>query len=380
MDHHEIQTKAGRLCPWTAEGDGNDRVYVGVYVDDGASVLDESTLISWSRCKRDSRAAIVVDSFRQRRPKAADYPILYDNLEISKDSQVTFSTLSTVLPADQIHAILLRAVSPVKACAHAPASAPGQSNCTTQATVQQFSLAQASVDVDTGSLDSFCLQADFRDASPDSSKTAVQEGVSFLNDLQRFFKQRSRELPNAQSWLDQIDQVLAKAIETRTVIGMVAITGAGKSSAANALLDEERLVPTSCMRACTAVITEISYNHGSEPYRAEIDFIDAEDWRYELNILFEEILESKEDVADSNESTYARHSTLSSSVLIGAGLPARACLTQNSKLSTRISRKRHSKSTPSMILWPIERSLLFLALDGLSKDKRLQRFTGSYRS
>jgi len=315
MDHHEIQTKAGQLCPWTADGDGKDRVYVGIYVDDGAAILDQSTLISWCRCKRDSRASIVLDSFRQRRPEAADYPIFYDNLEISKDSLVTFSTLSTVYPADQIHAILVRAVSPVKASAHAPASAPGQSNCTTQATVQQFSLAQASGDVDTGSLDSFCLQADFRNASSDSSKTAVQEGVSFLNDLQRFFKQRSRELPNAQSWLDQIDQVLAKATETKTVIGMVGITGAGKSSAANALLDEERLVPTSCMRACTAVITEISYNHGAEAYRAEIDFIVAEDWRYEVQILFDEILESNEDGAEANESTYARHSTCLSTVL-----------------------------------------------------------------
>jgi len=112
-----------------------------------------------------------------------------------------------------------------------------------------------------------------------------------------------------------MDQVLEKATETKTVIGMVGLTGAGKSSAANALLDEERLVPTSCMRACTAVITEISYNQGAESYRAEIDFVDAEDWRYEVQILFDEILESNEDVAENNESTYARHSTCPFNVL-----------------------------------------------------------------
>lgn len=60
----------------------------------------------------------------------------------------------------------------------------------------------------------------------------------------------------------------------------------------NALLDEERLVPTNCMRACTAVITEISYNTDTMPYRAEIEFIDPEDWRRELKILFQELLDS----------------------------------------------------------------------------------------
>ena len=317
MNHHEIQTKAGQLCPWTADGDGNDRVYVGIYVDDGAVILDQSTLISWCRCNRDSRASIVLDSFRQRRPEAANFPVFYDNLEISKDSQVTFSTLSTMVPTTQIHAILLRAISPVKAGTPTPASLPDIARSTTQSTVQRFSLAKTSAATSdaTEPLESSCLQDDFRQAPPDSSKAAVQEGVRFLNDLQCFLKQKMREIPNAQSWLDQIDQVLAKATETKTVIGMVGMTGAGKSSAANALLDEERLVPTSCMRACTAVITEISYNHGAGSYRAEIDFIDAADWRYEVQILFDEILESNEDGAENNESTYARHSTFSSTVL-----------------------------------------------------------------
>jgi len=303
MDHHDIQTKAGQLCPWAADGDGKDRVYVGVYVDDGASLLDRSTLISWCRCKRDSRASIVSDSFRQRRPEAAGYPVFYDNLELSKDSQVTFSTLSTMAPSAQVHAILLRAVSPGKSSTPARVSLPGQSNATTHATLQPRSLTPVSVNVEMGPLESFCLQDDFRNALPDSSKTAVQEGIRLLNDVHCFFKQKTRELPNAQSWLDQIDQVLAKSTETKTVIGMVGLTGAGKSSAANALLDEERLVPTSCMRACTAVITEISYNHGSELYRAEIDFVDAGDWRFELNIIFGEMLDGNEGTMDNNEST-----------------------------------------------------------------------------
>lgn len=57
------------------------------------------------------------------------------------------------------------------------------------------------------------------------------------------------------------------------------------------MLDEERLVPTNCMRACTAVVTELSYNYEQQPYRAEIDFVSLEDWRKELEILFHDLLD-----------------------------------------------------------------------------------------
>ena len=74
-------------------------------------------------------------------------------------------------------------------------------------------------------------------------------------------------------------------------------TGAGKSSVINALLDEERLVPTNCMRACTAVVTEISYNYEAQSYRAEIEFISAADWEKELNILFQDLLDGEGNVS-----------------------------------------------------------------------------------
>ncbi len=57
------------------------------------------------------------------------------------------------------------------------------------------------------------------------------------------------------------------------------------------MLDEERLVPTNCMRACTAVVTEISYNSGDKPYRAQIEFISIADWEKELRTLFQDVLD-----------------------------------------------------------------------------------------
>ena len=69
-------------------------------------------------------------------------------------------------------------------------------------------------------------------------------------------------------------------------------TGAGKSSVINALLDEEQLVPTNCMRACTAVVTAISYNFEDQPYRAEIEFISPSEWETELKTLSRDLVDS----------------------------------------------------------------------------------------
>jgi len=50
------------------------------------------------------------------------------------------------------------------------------------------------------------------------------------------------------------------------------------------------------MRACTAVVTEISWNDSeddSSKYRAEIHFISPEEWKRELVVLFDEIVDSE---------------------------------------------------------------------------------------
>ncbi|KAK6209770.1 hypothetical protein QIS74_11354 [Colletotrichum tabaci] len=79
----------------------------------------------------------------------------------------------------------------------------------------------------------------------------------------------------------------------QTIVGVLGNTGDGKSSTINALLDEENLLPTNCMRACTAVATELSYNHDDDeenPYRAEVEFISRDEWSREVSVLLRDLV------------------------------------------------------------------------------------------
>ncbi|KAG9195536.1 hypothetical protein G6011_00657 [Alternaria panax] len=128
---------------------------------------------------------------------------------------------------------------------------------------------------------------------PDLLETGVSTSLKILRCLKEKFSQYLTSNADDASWVQAIEKLLPQSERKRTVVGVVGNTGAGKSSVINAMLDEERLVPTNCMRACTAVVTEISWNSSIDPsskYRAEIEFISQVDWEKELTVLLGEFL------------------------------------------------------------------------------------------
>jgi hypothetical protein len=140
---------------------------------------------------------------------------------------------------------------------------------------------------------------------PSKLEAGVAQSIKVLQRLKLSFSHT--ESPDGSAWIKAIDKLIPQATPKRTIIGVVGNTGAGKSSVINAMLDEERLVPTNCMRACTAVVTEISFNVSTEPssrYRAEIEFVTHEEWEKEVTTLMKEFLTEagglSRDVADEN--------------------------------------------------------------------------------
>ncbi|KAK3324641.1 hypothetical protein B0T19DRAFT_429037 [Cercophora scortea] len=147
--------------------------------------------------------------------------------------------------------------------------------------------------------------------SPEALEDGVRIGLKVLKSL-KVPLDAAAPLPNTQAsdWLQCIERLEGRSKPSRTIVGVVGNTGAGKSSVISAVLDEERLLPTNCMRACTASPTEISYNHSDDPrelYRAEVEFLSHEDWLKELQSLFTDLMDGNGQVSRdcSNEDSEA---------------------------------------------------------------------------
>lgn len=94
-------------------------------------------------------------------------------------------------------------------------------------------------------------------------------------------------------WASQVLAAKAKETGDEHIVGIIGATGSGKSALLNAILDEECLVPTSCMQACTAAVIEVAYNRSSHhDYRAIIEFVSRESWHAEMSILVKDTTSS----------------------------------------------------------------------------------------
>lgn len=81
------------------------------------------------------------------------------------------------------------------------------------------------------------------DASTQQLEDGVSIGMQLLESLKAPLNSALGADTHAKQWLEAIQQLQDKAKPTRTVVGVVGNTGAGKSSVINAILDEEKYAP-----------------------------------------------------------------------------------------------------------------------------------------
>jgi predicted GTPase len=94
------------------------------------------------------------------------------------------------------------------------------------------------------------MQRFIETATPEVLEAKVADSKHLLSSILNSFKDCGVDSQDNRHWVSQLTNLQNTKVNTPTVIGVVGNTGAGKSSVINALLEEERLVPTNCSE-CT---------------------------------------------------------------------------------------------------------------------------------
>ncbi|KAJ8302939.1 hypothetical protein KUTeg_019335 [Tegillarca granosa] len=95
--------------------------------------------------------------------------------------------------------------------------------------------------------------------------------------------------PRIIQWKKEAEELDAKIKLPQTVIAVVGDTGCGKSSLMNALIDQLDVLPTSGVRACTAVVVEIRDNKLNDMFQADVQFLSKKEWHDELKLLLTDL-------------------------------------------------------------------------------------------
>ncbi|KAG5637833.1 hypothetical protein H0H81_003038 [Sphagnurus paluster] len=130
-------------------------------------------------------------------------------------------------------------------------------------------------------------------SSPDeiqyNPEESLKEGLGMVKSIKASLKNLQLGSKLRQDvWMRELESLTSQSSPT-TLIAVCGATGAGKSSILNAILDDN-IVPTSGMRACTAVVTELSY-HTRPTIDADVSFLSEAEWREELAILLVDLVD-----------------------------------------------------------------------------------------
>ncbi|KAB5570663.1 hypothetical protein GE09DRAFT_715764 [Coniochaeta sp. 2T2.1] len=215
----------------------------------------------------------------------------------------------------------------------------------------------------------------------------VDTSLRLIDEIKPVLK-KSESNADVSKWMSDLNKLQKQTIPKQTVVGVFGNTGAGKSSLINAVLGEDSLVPTSGMRACTAVVTELSWDENEDPrrkYIAEVQFITADDWAAELRVIIDDVPlagvqaetflpSSDPEVAAAMAKISAVYPDLDHNVLKqGAGaidqlvgypsvkellgvtnhLYADSAQALHAQLNPFIDSRQNGKSTSSMSTWPL---------------------------
>ncbi|KAG5716551.1 GTPase SLIP-GC [Termitomyces sp. T112] len=128
---------------------------------------------------------------------------------------------------------------------------------------------------------------------------ALKEGLGMVSSIKSGLKslQLGSKL-RQEVWMREIESLTSQGAPT-TLIAVCGATGAGKSSVLNAILDDN-IVPTSGMRACTAVVTELAY-HNKPTIDADVSFLSEAEWKEELTILLTDLIDEDGNIKRSTD-------------------------------------------------------------------------------